>query len=299
MDNSNFRKMWKQIGLLVVVFLTLGQAMEFGRPDNIDRTADELELKNKIQTIFTEWKSARQNAWADDEILKYPKDAMDFAGSRFDEFGRFAIFSLDKYRGANLDGDDKYRDLLEATIIRMTVAAQNEMDRVVSVILKDAKSMLQDCESNRRRFIVEQHSVFHTVKQSLFYIPYSYHWVGVPMDNVLQKIKVFEKSLGSNIKPWMRKKLDTMYETIEKKKIEDSRSPTEKKIFKIISDDNAVPLRELTEPVPLSEPTNPTHRTETTTVWLVFNEIWFPLCFLLGMIIGTILMAKFYFKKEE
>eukprot|EP01083_Nonionella_stella_P182472 656708_1 len=154
--------MWKQIGLLVVVFLTLGQAMESGRPDNINRTADELELKNKIQTIFTEWQSARQNAWPDDEILEYPKQAMNFVARRFDgEFGGLAIHVLDKYRGANLDGDDKYQDLLEATIIRMTVAAQNEMDRVVSVILKDAKSMLQDCESNRRRFIVEQHSVFH------------------------------------------------------------------------------------------------------------------------------------------
>eukprot|EP01083_Nonionella_stella_P025353 69818_1 len=291
--------MWKQIGLLVVVFLTLGQAMEFGRPDNIDRTADELELKNKIQTIFTEWQSTAPNVWTDDAILEDPMYAMQFVRRRFAVLGSIAIDVLGRYRGANLDADETYQELIDATI-KITVADQKEMDRVISVILKDAKSMLQYSESNRLRFIAEYFPSIHTVRGSLFSIPYSYERVGVPMDKVRRKIEVFEKSLGSNIKPWMRKKLDTMYETIEeKKKIEDSRSPTEKKIFKIISDDNAVPLRELTEPVPLSEPTNPTHRTETTTVWLVFNEIWFPLCFLLGMIIGTILMAKFYFKKEE
>eukprot|EP01083_Nonionella_stella_P297886 1011359_1 len=280
--------MWKQIGLLVVVFLTLGQAMEFGRPDNINRTADELELKNKIQTIFTEWQSARQNAWPDDEILGYPKQAMNFVTRRFGcEFGGLAIHVLDKYRGANLDGDDKYQDLLEATIIKMTVATQKEMDRVVSVILKDAKSMVQDRASHGLRFKVD-----HMIASR-------YHDVGVPMYKVRDKIEVFEKSLGSNIPSWMRKNLDVIYKDLKQQEsLEDSRfrlfTPTAQTVFDMISE-AAGPLREP------SEPTDRTGRTETTTVPPVVNDKWFPLFFLLaiGLIIATILVGKFYFKMKS
>eukprot|EP01083_Nonionella_stella_P297885 1011358_1 len=333
--------MWKQIGLLVVVYLTLGQSMDSGSPefssdsDNIDRTG-ELYLINEVQTTFTKWQQSKPLiGWPDDKIVKHQRDAMNHVFDRFSDFGGTAfgdfILLIDDYHGGELNRDDTSTDLLAATI-EMNAAAQQEMDRVISVILNEVKSMVEDGESNGSRSKV--------VLSLLYNIASKYNSVGVPMDKVLPKIEGFEMSLDSNIPPWMRKILDKVYKGVYKDIIvEDEDTPSDLRgvyeqkifdmvskkagplrelsepvklpelskptvsqilqIFKIISDDNAVPLRELTEPVPLSEPTNPTHRTETTTVWLVFNEIWFPLCFLLGMIIGTILMAKFYFKKEE
>eukprot|EP01083_Nonionella_stella_P025354 69819_1 len=253
--------MWKQVGLLVVmVFLTLGQSMESDPPDNINRSPADLLLINGIRTIFTEWQSTALIVWSDDEILKEPKRAMQFVLDRFSKFGDYQIseiiLMIDRLRGGNLNGDDTYRDLLDDTI-KMNVEAQREMDRVISVILKDAKSMLQYSESNRLRFIAEYFPSIHTVRGSLFSIPYSYERVGVPMDKVHRKIDVFEKSLlpGSNIPKWMRGNLDTIYKYIEEqKKDEDSRFTryyptryTVKKIFDKVSK-KAGPLRELSEP---------------------------------------------------
>eukprot|EP01083_Nonionella_stella_P025352 69817_1 len=286
--------MWKQVGLLVVmVFLTLGQSMESDPPDNINRSPADLLLINGIRTIFTEWQSTALIVWSDDEILKEPKRAMQFVLDRFSKFGDYQIseiiLMIDRLRGGNLNGDDTYRDLLDDTI-KMNVEAQREMDRVISVILKDAKSMLQYSESNRLRFIAEYFPSIHTVRGSLFSIPYSYERVGVPMDKVHRKIDVFEKSLDSNIPPWMREKLDLIYQSIgEKKRSENNRfrrsTPTGKEVFDMISE-AAGPLREP------SEPTDRTGRTETTTVPPVVNDKWFPLFFLLafGLIIATILV---------
>eukprot|EP01083_Nonionella_stella_P297887 1011360_1 len=275
--------MWKQIGLLVVVYLTLGQSMDSGSPefssdsDNIDRTG-ELYLINEVQTTFTKWQQSKPLiGWPDDKIVKHQRDAMNHVFDRFSDFGGTAfgdfILLIDDYHGGELNRDDTSTDLLAATI-EMNAAAQQEMDRVISVILKNAGGR------NGPLSKVAHH------------IPSNYYDVRVPMDKVQRKIEVFEKSLCSNIHPWMRENLDTMYYWIkdaEKEENSGRRStPAEKMVFDMASKEaGPLALAELSDPVQLPEPAE-------SSIWQ-----WFPLCFLLGMIIGTILMAKFYFKKEE
>eukprot|EP01083_Nonionella_stella_P297883 1011352_1 len=280
--------MWKQIGLLVVVYLTLGQSMDSGSPefssdsDNIDRTTRELYLIDEVQTAFTKWKQSKPLiVWSEDKILKDQQKAMEHVFDRFSDFGGTAfgdfILLIDDYHGGELNRDDTSTDLLAATI-EMNAAAQQEMDRVISVILNEVKSMVEDGESNGSRSKV--------VLSLLYNIASKYNSVGVPMDKVLPKIEGFEMSLDSNIPPWMRKILDKVYKGVYKDIIvEDEDTPSdlrgvyEQKIFDMVSK-KAGPLRELSEPVKLPELSKPTDRTEiteTATVSPVGIEQWFPL----------------------
>eukprot|EP01083_Nonionella_stella_P067466 178485_1 len=154
--------MWKQIGLLVVVYLTLGQSMDSGSPefssdsDNIDRTTRELYLIDEVQTAFTKWQQSKPLiVWSEDKILKDQQKAMEHVFDRFSDFGGTAlsyfILLIDDCHGGEFNRDGTSTDLLEATI-EMNAAAQQEMDRVISVILKDAKSMVQDRASHGIRF---------------------------------------------------------------------------------------------------------------------------------------------------
>eukprot|EP01083_Nonionella_stella_P297884 1011357_1 len=272
--------MWKQIGLLVVVYLTLGQSMDSGSPefssdsDNIDRTTRELYLIDEVQTAFTKWKQSKPLiVWSEDKILKDQQKAMEHVFDRFSDFGGTAfgdfILLIDDYHGGELNRDDTSTDLLAATI-EMNAAAQQEMDRVISVILKNAGGR------NGPLSKVAHH------------IPSNYYDVRVPMDKVQRKIEVFEKSLCSNIHPWMRENLDTMYYWIkdaEKEENSGRRStPAEKMVFDMASKEaGPLALAELSDPVQLpepAEPSKPTDRTggtETTPVPPMGIWQWFPL----------------------
>eukprot|EP01083_Nonionella_stella_P042596 115002_1 len=165
--------MLKQIMFMIVVFLALGQSMD---PAARAVAKDQKRHINKAHANFIEWKATLQtdqNKWNKDKILEDESGAMVRVHDRFG-LVHDALQITEKFGEYSDWIDSSSFDPFEA-VVTMSVAEQQELDRVISVILKDAKSMAQNGVSSG-----SQTSQFVNASYTLS-IASKYFHMGIPM----------------------------------------------------------------------------------------------------------------------